>query len=292
MLTGVTSPGSGNETGIAQIVADGLGCKLDRIRVIQGDTESCPWGFGNYSARSIIIGGSAAHLAALDVREKMLTCRLEHARGGAGGPRRRRRGHLGPRRAGSLADDRRGRRARSTATRTARTWRASSRRSRRSGTSGSANVYHQPEKQGRFSAYPSWPNGVAACIVEVDPETGFVEILRFCMVHDAGTIVNPLLADANLHGGIAQGIGAALYEKIAYDEAAPAADGDVHGLHDPDCRRGAEPRARPPGDADAVHAARHEGRGRVGRRRAARRALQRDRERAARSSTSASPSCR
>ena len=82
------------------------------------------------------------------------------------------------------------------------------------------NVYHQPEKQGRFSAYPSWPNGVAACIVEVDPETGYVEVLRYCMVHDAGTIVNPLLADANLHGGVAQGLGAALYEQIAYDESA------------------------------------------------------------------------
>ena len=89
VLTGVTSPGSGNETGIAQIVADGLGCKLERIRVIQGDTESCPWGFGNYSARSIIIGGSAAHLAALGRSREDAACRLEHARGGAGGPRRR-----------------------------------------------------------------------------------------------------------------------------------------------------------------------------------------------------------
>jgi carbon-monoxide dehydrogenase large subunit len=82
------------------------------------------------------------------------------------------------------------------------------------------NVYHQPERQGRFSAYPSWPNGVAAVVVEVDPETGFVEILRYCMVHDAGVIVNPLLAEANLHGGVAQGIGAALYEQISYDDQA------------------------------------------------------------------------
>jgi aerobic carbon-monoxide dehydrogenase large subunit len=82
------------------------------------------------------------------------------------------------------------------------------------------NVYHQPETQGRFSAYPSWPNAVAACIVEVDDETGFVKVLRYCMVHDAGKIVNPLLAEANLHGGVAQGLGAALYEQIAYDEDA------------------------------------------------------------------------
>jgi len=79
------------------------------------------------------------------------------------------------------------------------------------------NIYHQPEKQGRFSNYPAWPNGTAACVVEVDPETGQVKILRYCLVDDAGTIVNPLLAVANLHGGITQGIGSAVYEQLAYD---------------------------------------------------------------------------
>src|SRR5581483_2899827 len=204
VLTGVTSPGSGNETGIAQIVADALGCRLDRIRVVQGDTEACPWGFGNYSARSVIIGGSAAHLAATDVKEKMLRVAanmleaspddLEAVDGRIfvrGTPDR------------SVTHD-----------------------------EVAHEVYRNPhgpnmegiepalETQRRFSAYPSWPNGVAACIVEVDPETGVVDILRYCMVHDAGVIVNPLLAEANLHGGVAQGLGAALYEQIAYDEDA------------------------------------------------------------------------
>ena len=81
------------------------------------------------------------------------------------------------------------------------------------------NIYHQPEKQGRFSTYPTWPNGMAACVVEVDPETGLVRLLRWLLVEDAGVIVNPLLAEANLHGAIAQGIGSALYERIAYDAA-------------------------------------------------------------------------
>jgi carbon-monoxide dehydrogenase large subunit len=219
VLTGVTSPGSGNETGIAQIVADTLGCKLERVRVIQGDTETCPWGFGNYSARSIILGGSAAQLAAADIREKMLRVAanmleaapedLEVVEGRIsvrGTPDRAvtfeevaaevYRNPHGPNMEGIEP-----------ALEAERYFKI-------------PNVYHQPEKQGRFSAYPSWPNGVAACIVEVDPETGKVEIVRYCMVHDAGTIVNPLLAEANLHGGIAQGIGAALYEQIAYDEAA------------------------------------------------------------------------
>ena len=81
------------------------------------------------------------------------------------------------------------------------------------------NIYHQPEKQGRFSTYPTWPNGMAACVVEVDSETGLVRLLRWLLVEDAGVIVNPLLAEANLHGAIAQGIGSALYERIAYDAA-------------------------------------------------------------------------
>ena len=148
--------------------------------MIQGDTESCPWGFGNYSARSIIIGGSAAPGGAGRSREDA-ACRLEHARGGAGdldaadgvisvrgAPDRSLtidqvaaevyRNPHGPNMEGIEP-----------ALEAQRHFRI-------------GNVYHQPEKQGRFSAYPSWPNGVAACIVEVDPETGFVEILRFCMV--------------------------------------------------------------------------------------------------------------
>jgi len=219
VLTGVTSPGSGNETGIAQIVADALGCTLDRIRVVQGDTEACPWGFGNYSARSVIIGGSAAHLAATEGKEKMLKVAANmleasptdlEASGGRivvrGTPDRSvthdevahevYRNPHGPNMEGIEP-----------ALEAQRHFKID-------------NVYHQPEKQGRFSAYPSWPNGVAACIVEVDEETGYVEVLRYCMVHDAGRIVNPLLAEANLQGGIAQGLGAALYEQIAYDDDA------------------------------------------------------------------------
>jgi carbon-monoxide dehydrogenase large subunit len=81
------------------------------------------------------------------------------------------------------------------------------------------NIYHQPETQGRFSTYPTWPNGACACVVEVDEDTGLVRILRWILVEDAGVIINPLLAEANLHGAIAQGIGSALYEDIVYDEA-------------------------------------------------------------------------
>ncbi|MEZ5101648.1 MAG: xanthine dehydrogenase family protein molybdopterin-binding subunit [Thermoleophilia bacterium] len=218
VLTGVTSPGSGNETGIAQIVADGLGCDIARISVVQGDTESCPWGFGNYSSRSIIIGGSAAGVAAKDINDKMRKVaagmleiaeddldQVDEAFVVRGAAERRvefadvaREVYSNPHGKNMEGIE--------PMLQSVRQWKQ-------------GNVYHQPEKQGRFSAYPSWPYGAAAAIVEVDPESGHVRILRYCLVEDAGTIVNPLLADANLHGGIAQGIGGAMYEQIAYDEA-------------------------------------------------------------------------
>jgi carbon-monoxide dehydrogenase large subunit len=88
------------------------------------------------------------------------------------------------------------------------------------------NIYHQPEKQGRFSNYPAWPNGAAACVVEVDEETGYVKVLRFCLVDDAGRIINPLLVAANLHGAITQGIGSAMFEQIVYGH-----DGQIHSAN-------------------------------------------------------------
>jgi carbon-monoxide dehydrogenase large subunit len=218
VLTGVTSPGCGNETGIAQIAADQLGCEVSRIRVIQGDTDMCPWGLGNYSSRSIMYGGSAAHLSAGDVRDKMLAIASEILEAAAddlelAGGRAFVRG--APEHAVTIEEIARqayrhphGRfmEEREPALEASRHFLT-------------GNVYHQPEKQGRFSTYPTWPYGCAACVVEVDEETGSFRILRYLLVHDAGTIINPLLANANLHGGITQGIGGAVFEEIAYDEA-------------------------------------------------------------------------
>ena len=219
VLTGVTSPGSGNETAIAQIVADELGANIADIKVLQGDTELCPYGLGNYSSRSVIIGGSAAGVAAREVRGKMVEVAARALEVSArdvegsegifrvrGAPGRQ----LTFREVASLVYRHcYGREACEVepgleATRYFRM----------------PNVYHQPEVQGRFSAYPSWPNGACVAVVEVDTETGVVKVARYAMVHDCGTTVNPLLADANLHGGIAQGLGGVLYEHLVYDENA------------------------------------------------------------------------
>ena len=165
VLTGITSPGSGNETGIAQIVADALHCDISRISVVQGDTETCPWGFGNYSSRSIIIGGSAGQVAGEEIHAKMrlvASNMLEASADDVDVVDERFVVRGSPASAGVSFEDV----AREVYSnphgknmdgiepmlQAVRQWKM-------------PNVYHQPEKQGRFSAYPSWPNGASACIV-------------------------------------------------------------------------------------------------------------------------------
>jgi carbon-monoxide dehydrogenase large subunit len=220
VLTGVTSPGSGNETALGQIAAATLGCNPERVSVVQGDSELCPWGLGNYSSRSIMIGGSAVVAACEELRDRlhvvaasMLGTQPDRLEWGdnriwfADGDDRlyelgfddaveRIYWHAFEEHADLVEPG-------LEATRYFRI----------------PNIFHQPERDGRFSVYPTWPNGVAACIVEVDPDTGSLKILRHCLVEDSGTIINPLLAEANLHGAIAQGIGGTVYEEVVYDDS-------------------------------------------------------------------------
>ncbi|MBI5617248.1 MAG: xanthine dehydrogenase family protein molybdopterin-binding subunit [Gammaproteobacteria bacterium] len=217
VLTGVTSPGTGNETALAQIAADQLGIDVKDVRVIQGDTSLCPYGLGNFSSRGVIMGGSAVHIAAGELREKLFKVAgrmLEAAPGDLetadgrimlkGAPFR----HVGTKDVvATIYGDCHGAAACGVepgleATRYFR----------------HENVYHQPETQGRYSAYPSWANQSTALIAEVDPETGVVKILRYCAVHDSGKVINPMTAEGNVHGGTAQGIGGALFEHLVYDD--------------------------------------------------------------------------
>ena len=218
LLSGVTSPGSGNETGLAQIVADTIGVELDRVTVVQGDTDVCPWGLGNFSSRSIIIGGSAAELAATDLREKLRTVAanmleaspedvgIAHGRAAVKGapgrsvPVAEVAMELYTSPYGPNADQV------EPGLESTRYFRA-------------PNIHHRPDVQGRFNAYPTWPSATVACVVEVDPDTGLVRVLRHVVVDDCGTVVNPTLVEANLHGATAQALGGGLFEQIVYDDA-------------------------------------------------------------------------
>ena len=195
VLVGVTSPGTGNETALAQIAADALGCQLTDVDVVQGDTDACPWGLGNYSSRSIIIGGSAVRAAALQIRAKMDTVAARMP--GTVAFRdivREVYWHAHEQFADGVEP----------ALEATRYFRI-------------PNIDHTGGSAGRNNVYPTWPNGAVALAVEVDPHSGLTRVVRYWAVEDVGTIINPLLAEANLHGGIAQGIGSALYEQVAYD---------------------------------------------------------------------------
>jgi carbon-monoxide dehydrogenase large subunit len=217
VLTGVTSPGSGNETAMAQVAADTLGVDVSAVRVIQGDTELCPWGLGNYSSRAVIMGGSATFVAASELRDKILKV-AGHMLEVIPADFVSRGGKIFPKDAPAryvefnevvrtIYNDTFGIHAKEIepgleATRYFR----------------HPNIYQEGDPEGRSSTYPSWPNAVTAVIVEVDTATGGLKLLRAYMVHDSGVVVNPLLAEGNLHGGLAQGIGGAIYEHLVYDE--------------------------------------------------------------------------
>jgi carbon-monoxide dehydrogenase large subunit len=200
LRTGSFSHGQGHETTFATIVADQLGMPLEKVRVIKGDTDEVARGTGTYGSKSTQIGGVAARQAAVEVAERakrlaadLLEAAVEDI---------------------VLDDDDGGTFHVAGAPRPALGW---------------AELAETLEADGRlvelkveddFKAEAgSFPFGAHLAVVEVDTETGRVEVLRFFAVDDAGRIISPLIADGQVHGGIATGIAQALYEELAYDEA-------------------------------------------------------------------------
>jgi carbon-monoxide dehydrogenase large subunit len=220
IMTGVTSPGCGNETGIAQIVADELGVSPDAVTVIQGDTDVCPFGLGNSSSRSVIFGGSAAKLAAGNLREKMsrVAARmLEVSAEDVELEDGKIRVKGAPSRSVDFGE------VAGVIYREAFTLPAceeepglDATRYFRHGNFEAMNK--QPDPEGRLNFYSTWPNGATIAVVRVDIETGVVTVLRLLSVHDAGVLINPMLVNANLHGAFAQSLGGTLFENLAYDE--------------------------------------------------------------------------
>ena len=224
VLTGVTSPGNGNDTAIAQIVADEIGIDLSEISVVQGDSSLCPYGFGNLSSRSVVAGGGAAALAAGDIAEKLRTvaATMLHSEPVLVS--------LGSGMATVIAEPEKAVPLAAVAhavyslgyilalgiepsLESTRTFRPE-------------NIRHLPDEQGRIQPFATYPNALHIAVVEVDAETGLVELRRHVVVHDCGTVVNPTFVDGQIRGGVVMGIGAATSEELVYsNDGALQSDG-------------------------------------------------------------------
>ncbi len=200
VYTGSHSHGQGHETTFAQLVADELQVPIEQVEVIHGDTGAIPFGMGTYGSRSASVGGTALLMSVNKIKEK------------------------GKRIAAHLLE---------------------AAPSDIEYTNGQFSVRGAPGKAVPFGAvaltayvphnYPEglepgleetsfydpsnfcFPFGAHACVVEVDPDTGEVKILRYVAVDDVGNVINPMIVDGMVHGGIAQGVGQALWEGAVYD---------------------------------------------------------------------------
>ncbi len=203
VATGVATQGQGHFTAFAQIVAEVLGVDVAHVHVITGDTREFHWGTGTFASRGAVVAGSACQAAAVAVRDKILELasrELEAAKADLvlDGGRVHVRGVPDSGVAlGALALK-------------ANPLRGAVRPGTEPGLE--ATAYFGPDRGTTAS-------GVHAMLVEVDPETAQVEIKRYVVVHDCGRVINPMIVDGQIHGGVAHGIGNAFYEQLVYDES-------------------------------------------------------------------------
>jgi len=187
--SGTQAMGQGLQTTYSQMVAASLGISIDQIDVVQGDTDLAT-GFGSVGSRSLFVGGTAVAVSTNDLiakaREKasnLLEAAVEDIE--------YRDGWLTV-----VGTDKR----------------IGLFEIARKETGARLSVDSEGEVDG-----PSWPNGTHICEVEIDPETGVSKVVRYTTVDDVGVAVNPMLVTGQVHGGVAQGIGQALYEGVSYD---------------------------------------------------------------------------
>jgi aerobic carbon-monoxide dehydrogenase large subunit len=202
IVAGTHSHGQGHETAFAQLVSEWLGVPFEAIQYIQGDTAQVAFGRGTFAARSSMVGGAALRGAADAI--------IERAKGMAGALLE------------AATSDIEFKQGKFTVVGT----------DKAIALTDVAKAFYAPagpvikfgiglEASGSFTGAPggppNYPNGCQVCEVEVDPETGAVTIDRFAAVDDLGMVINPMICEGQIHGGIAQGAGQALWENVAYD---------------------------------------------------------------------------
>jgi len=221
--TGLTTQGQGHQTMLAQIVADELGVPFERIKVTTGDTRRFKYAVGTFASRTAVMSGSAVALTARKVRAKALSIAAEaleaseedleivdgHVRV-KGSPGESASIDLGA--VAVLSNPLRY--AFDEAAKRATQFASAADPNRPPVDAGDA-----PGLEGSDFYSPirsTFANGMHAVVVETDPQTAEIKILRYCVVHDCGTIINPLIVEGQIHGGVAQGVGGALYERMVY----------------------------------------------------------------------------
>jgi len=197
---GASPHGQGLRTTLAQIIADEIGVTPDVIKVVHGDTDHTPYGWGTFASRSLVISGGATLIAARKVRAKLIkiaSTMLEAAEGDiilADGVAK----IAGTDRVIPIA-----RLAREAYTQTHRF---------------KGEIEPGLIETGTYDPPGTFSNACHVAIVEVDADTGRVVVERYVVAEDAGRLINPMIAEGQVHGGVAQGIGNALLEEIIYDE--------------------------------------------------------------------------
>jgi carbon-monoxide dehydrogenase large subunit len=201
VATGACSQGQGHETVYAQIAADALGADLGDVTVIGGDTGEIPFGVGTFASRSLVLAGNAIARSAAEVRRRLVeaAARLLEA---APADLEVAEGRVFVRGVPSRAVP------------FARIVQASL------PTFQGPGVADPVFEAATYQNVPTvtYASAVHVAVVQVDPDTGAVRLLRYVVAHDCGRVVNPLLVDGQIHGGVAQGIGGGLSEEITYDE--------------------------------------------------------------------------
>jgi carbon-monoxide dehydrogenase large subunit len=201
VVTGSTPHGQGHETCWSMVVADKLGVSPDDIEVLHSDTAVSPIGLDTYGSRSIAVGGTAAFLAAERVLDKARAIAAHQLEASAddlqyeGGEFRVKGSPESAMALGAIAFE-------------------------------AFSAHNLPDgMEPNLEASVNWdppnftfPFGTHVCVVEVDEETGAVEILRYVAVDDCGNQVNPLIVEGQVHGGVTQGVAQALFEEAVYDD--------------------------------------------------------------------------
>ena len=198
---GSSPHGQGLRTTLAQIIADEIGVTPDMIKVVHGDTDRAPYGWGTFASRSLVISGGATLIAARKVRAKLIKI-ASHLLEAAPGDIVLENGAAkvaGTDRSITIASM-----ARQAYTQTHRF---------------NGEIEPGLTETGTYDPPGTFSNACHVAIVEVDTETGRTTIEKYLVAEDAGRIINPMIAEGQVHGGIAQGIGNALLEEIVYDES-------------------------------------------------------------------------